>query len=120
MTGSVFGPAPQAQKEDMHVSRGKSDDRCAALRGPPDPTLANLLRWERIKLWDAAQDAMDLIDDRAPATPEAAEQLWTQDIEFAGLVKVMRKHRARIKELQQMEAEATMQIALGTRPASET
>ena len=104
---------------DTQVSRSKDDERYAALRGPPDPTLANLIRWERIKLWDAAQRAMALIADRAPATPEAAEQLWTADTQFAELLMVMRKHRARVVELRQMEADAATPPPPETAPVGE-
>src|SRR3954451_10379461 len=97
----------------MHVNRSNEDERYAALRGPADPTLANLIRWERIKLWDAAQDAMALIEDRAPASAEGSELLWTQDAEFAELLTIMRKHRGRIAELRQMAAEAETYIGPG-------
>jgi len=112
--GSGFRPGERAR--GMHVSRSKDDERYAALRGPPDPTLTNLIRWERIKLWDAAEAAMALIEDRAPATPEAAERLWMTDAEFAELLTIVRKHRARISELRQIEAEAAMEIAPGPPP----
>lgn len=94
------------------MSRSDNDDRFAALRGSGDPTLANMIQWERIKLWDAAREALALIDDRSPATPDVAEALWG-DAEFDELRRIMRKHRARLAELEKMQSEAETELAEG-------
>src|SRR5206468_3054466 len=82
------------------------------LRGGAEPTLENLIRWERIKLWDAAQEAMALIEDRAPASEHEVEALWA-DVEFTVLRETMHKHRARVAELRTMQAETALVIAGG-------
>ena len=99
----------------MHSPREIDDARYAHLRGSSEPSLENLIRWERIKLWDAAQEAMGLIEDRAPATEDEAEALWG-DQEFATLRETMKKHRARIAELHTMQTEAALIVAPGPLP----
>ena len=94
------------------MSRDRDEDRYAALRGPADPTIANMIRWERIKLWAAAQDALALIEAHAPSTPDVAEALWG-DGEFTELRQLMRKHRSRIAELRTMQDEAEVPLADG-------
>jgi hypothetical protein len=91
----------------MQSPREIDDRRYAHLRGPAEPTLGNLIGWERIKLWDAAQEAVAVIEDRAPSTEETAEALWGES-EFATLRETMKKHRARIAELQTMQTEAAL------------
>ena len=96
----------------MHSPRQIDDDRYAHLRGPAEPTVENLIRWERIKLWDAAQKAVALVEDRAPATEYEIEALWT-DVEFSAVRETMKKHRARIAELKTMQAEADLSVPPG-------
>jgi hypothetical protein len=60
----------------MASSREIHDQRYAHLRGRAEPTIENLIRWERIKLWDAEREAMTLIEERAPSTEDEAEALW--------------------------------------------
>lgn len=94
------------------MSRNKDDDRYAALRGAPDPTMGNFIRWERIKLWDAVQDTLALIEERAPAIPDEAEALW-DDPEFSQMVQAMRDRRERLGELRRLQQEAEMEVAPG-------
>ena len=96
----------------MIPSRERDERRFAHLRGPADPTLANLIRWERIKLWEAAQDALALLNDFAPTTEQGVEALWT-DTEFKALRERMKAHRARVAELLRMQSEEALAIPDG-------
>jgi hypothetical protein len=99
----------RTRRVETQSPRVIDDRRYAHLRGRAEPTLGNLIRWERIKLWDAAQAAMALIEDRAPSTEDEAEALWG-DRDFAALRGTMKKHRARIAELERMQAEVALTV----------
>lgn len=81
-----------------------------AVRGEPVATFENLLRWERIKLREAAQDAVKLLEAGAVPTREYLDYRWTSDTRLQELRERMARLRARIAELEAIRAEAAMTI----------
>lgn len=81
-----------------------------ALRGEPIPSIDNFLRWERIKLREAAQDAIRLLESIAQPTREYLDYMFTTDVGMREIRSRIAKHRERIAELEAMKADAAREI----------
>jgi hypothetical protein len=81
-----------------------------SLRGEPVATIDNLLRWERIKLREAAQQAIKTLESGSLPTREYLDYMFTTDVGMKELRARMAKLRERIAELEAMKADAAMDI----------
>ena len=81
-----------------------------ALRGDPVATIDNLLRWERIKLREAAQQAIKTLETGSLPTREYLDYMFNTDVGMKELRTRMAKLRERIAELEAMKADASMEI----------
>ncbi|HYZ61359.1 MAG TPA: hypothetical protein VE650_02815 [Acetobacteraceae bacterium] len=81
-----------------------------ALRGDPVATIDNLLRWERIKLREAAQEAIRTLETGSLPTREYLDYMFNTDVGMRELRTRMAKLRERIAELEAMKADAAMDI----------
>lgn len=95
----------------MRAPREEDDANYQALRGEPVATIANLVRWERIKLREAAQSAVKMLETGSLPTREYLDYMWTTDVGMKELRARMAKLRERITELEMMKADAEMDIA---------
>ncbi len=86
------------------------DENYEALRGEPVATFDNLLRWERIKLREAAQSAVKVLETDSLPTREYLDYMWSTDVGMKELRARMSKLRDRIAELEAMKADAAMEI----------
>lgn len=102
----------------MMESRTGEDVDYEALRGEPIPSIDNLIRWERIKLRDAARDALRLLEGGATPTREYLDYMFSSDIGMRELRARMAKHRERLAELERMRADAAMTIEPPETPAA--
>lgn len=80
-----------------------------ALRGDPVPSVDNFLRWERIKLREASQDAIRLLESTAQPTREYLDYMFTSDVGMREIRARIAKHRERIAELEAMKADAALE-----------
>ncbi len=94
----------------MRGPRQEDDENFEALRGEPVATIDNLLRWERIKLREAAQLAVKTLENGSLPTREYLDYMWSTDVGMRELRTRMTKLRERITELEQIKADATMKI----------
>lgn len=94
----------------MSDTRDGGEAEYEALRGEPIPSIDNLIRWERIKLRDAARDAIQLLEGGALPTREYLDYMFNSDVGMRELRSRMNKHRERLRELEAMRAEARMLI----------
>ncbi len=81
-----------------------------ALRGVPVASIDNLLRWERIRLREAAQEALRVVETNTVPTREYLDYMFSTDIGMKELRARMAKHRERIAELEAMKADAALQV----------
>jgi hypothetical protein len=94
----------------MRGPRQDEDVNYEALRGDPVATIDNLLRWERIKLREAAQQAIKALETGSLPTREYLDYMFNTDIGMKELRARMTKLRERIAELEAMKADAAMDI----------
>ena len=94
----------------MRSPRDDDDGNFQHLRGEPVATIANLLRWERIKLREAAQSAVKILETGSVPTREYLDYMMTTDIGMKELRGRMAKLRERIAELEAIKADAEMEI----------
>ena len=94
----------------MRSPRQDEDANYEGLRGEPVATIDNLLRWERIKLREAAQLAIKTLEAGSLPTREYLDYMWSTDVGMKELRARMAKLRERIAELETIKAEATMKI----------
>ena len=88
----------------------QDDVNYEALRGDPVATIDNLLRWERIKLREAAQEAIRTLETGSLPTREYLDYMFNTDVGMRELRTRMAKLRERIAELEAMKADAAMDI----------
>ncbi len=81
-----------------------------ALRGEQILTIANFLRWERIKLREASREAINLLESAATPTREYLDYMFTSDVGFREIRTRIAKHRDRIAELEAMRAAAALEV----------
>lgn len=81
-----------------------------SLRGEPVATVDNLLRWERIKLREAAQEAVRTLESGSLPTREYLDYMLSADVGMKELRSRMAKHRERIAELEAMKADANAKV----------
>lgn len=94
----------------MREARSETDPDYEALRGNGAPSLDNLIRWERIKLREAAREAVRLLEGGALPTREYLDYMFNSDIGMKELRARMGKHRERLRELQAIKADSEMLI----------
>jgi hypothetical protein len=94
----------------MRSPRHEDDSNYETLRGEPVATMDNLLRWERIKLREAAQAAVKALEAGSLPTREYLDYMWSTDVGMKELRARMAKLRERIAELEAMKADAEMEI----------
>ena len=94
----------------MRSPRDADDAEYEALRGEPIPTIDNLLRWERIKLREAAREAIRTLETGSLPTREYLDYMFSTDIGMRELRARMARLRERIAELEAMRADAAMEI----------
>ena len=94
----------------MRAPRQEDDVNYEALRGEPVATIDNLLRWERIKLREAAQAAIKTLETGSLPTREYLDYMFSTDVGMRELRARMTKLRERIAELEAMKADAAMEI----------
>ena len=80
------------------------------LRRESAASMDDFLRWERIKLRDAAQEAVKTLETDSLATREYLDYMWSTDVGMKELRARMTKLRERIAELEAIKADAAMQI----------
>ncbi len=90
--------------------RSEESSNYEAMRGDPVATIDNLLRWERIKLREAAQEAIKVLETGSLPTREYLDYMWSTDVGMRELRARMAKLRERIAELEAMKADASMEI----------
>lgn len=98
------------EAEVMSQSRSDADPDYEALRSDAAPSLDNLIRWERIKLREAAQEAVRLLEGGAVPTREYLDYMFNSDIGMRELRARMGKHRERLQELEAIKAASEMTI----------
>ena len=103
-------PKPEETPKPMRSPREEDDANYESLRGDPVATIDNLLRWERIKLREAAQSAVKVLETGSLPTREYLDYMWSTDVGMKELRARMAKLRERITELEQMKADAAMEI----------
>ena len=91
----------------MRQSSQDDERKYEALRGDPVATIDNLLRWERIKLREAAQQALEILESNATPTREYLDYMWSTDVGMREVRTRMSKLRDRIAELEAIKADAT-------------
>ncbi len=94
----------------MRGPRQEEDVNYEALRGDPVATIDNLLRWERIKLREAAQQAIKTLENGSLPTREYLDYMFSTDVGMKELRSRMTKLRERIAELEAMKADAALEI----------
>lgn len=95
----------------MGDSRGGRDDiDYESLRGEAVPSIDNLIRWEIIKLCEAARDAVQLLETGVQPTREYLDYMFDSDICMRELRARMAKHRERLEELESMRTYANMAL----------
>ena len=95
----------------MRETRSEVEPDYEALRsGESLPSLDNLIRWERIKLREAAQEAVRLLEGGSVPTREYLDYMFSSDIGMRELRSRMGKHRERLRELEAIKADAEMPI----------
>jgi hypothetical protein len=94
----------------MIQARSDADPDYEALRRDGAPSLDNLIRWERIKLREAAQEAVRILEGGAVPTREYLDYMFNSDIGMKELRARMGKHRERIRELEAIKADAETEI----------
>ncbi|GAC1346605.1 MAG: hypothetical protein NVSMB18_29300 [Acetobacteraceae bacterium] len=94
----------------MRGARGEDDVNYEDVRGDPVATIENLLRWERIKLREAAQAAITALETGSLPTREYLDYMWTTDVGMKELRLRMVKLRERIAELEAIKADAALDI----------
>lgn len=94
----------------MRESSQEDEKNFEVLRGEPVASIDNLLRWERIKLRDAAQQAILALETGGVPTREYLDYMWSTDIGMRELRTRMSKLRERIAELEAIKAEAVMEL----------
>ena len=99
----------------MDDSRDGDDTDYESLRGDAIPSVDNLIRWEKIKLRDAARDAIQLLEGGALPTREYLDYMFNSDVGMRELRARMAKHRERLRELEAMRDDAKMTIPAATR-----
>ena len=94
----------------MRNPLGDSDADYDSLRGDPVPSIDNFLRWERIKLREASQEAIRLLESSAAPTREYLDYMFTTDVGMNEIRARIAKHRSRIAELEAIKAAAEMEV----------
>lgn len=94
----------------MRTTRHGENEEFDGVRGDPVPTIDNLIRWERIKLREAAREAVHTLENGALPTREYLDYMWQTDVGMKELRSRMDKLRARIAELEAIKADAEMQV----------
>ena len=100
----------------MSDLRGGEEADYESLRGDAIPTIDNLIRWEKIKLRDAARDAIKLLEGGALPTREYLDYMFNSDVGMRELRGRLTKHRDRLTELEAIRADAEMYIEPPKRP----
>lgn len=94
----------------MRTTRHGENEDFEGLRGNPEPSIDNLIRWERIKLREAAREAVTALENGAIPTREYLDYMWQSDVGMKELRTRMEKLRGRIAELEAMKADAEMDV----------
>ena len=88
----------------------KPDHELASLRRPFEPTIGHMVRSERIKLRAAAREAVEIIEGEATPTREYLDYMWNRHVGLKSLRTQMTRLRERITELEEIQADAGMEI----------
>ncbi len=94
----------------MRDSTDADDAEFGALRSDSVPSMANFLRWERIKLREASQEAVRLLESTAAPTREYLDYMFTSDVGMSEIRSRIAKHRGRIAELEAIQDAASMTL----------
>ncbi len=94
----------------MSQTRGDTDQDYEGLRRDAAISLESLIRWERIKLREAAIEAVRLLEGGAVPTREYLDYIFNSDIGMKELRARMGKHRERLQELEAIKAASEMTI----------
>ena len=95
----------------MREARSEADLNYETVRGPDaELSIDNLIRWERIKLREAAQEAVRLLEAGAMPTREYLDYMFNSDIGLKELRSRMSKHRERLGELEAIKADSEMKL----------
>lgn len=94
----------------MRTTRHGENEDFEHIRGSPEPTIDNLIRWERIKLREAAREAVRMLETGALPTREYLDYMLQSDVGMKELRTRIDRLRGRIAELQAMKADAEMEI----------
>ncbi len=94
----------------MRDTLDEADADYEAMRGDAVASIDNFLRWERIKLRDASQDAVRLLESTAVPTREYLDYMFTSDVGMNEIRARIRKHRERIAELEAIKANAALEF----------
>ena len=81
-----------------------------AVRGEQALTVDNFIRWERIKLRDAAREAIQLLESGAQPTREYLDYMFNSDVGLREIRTRIAKHTDRIAELEAMRANAGLEV----------
>ena len=87
-----------------------ADPEMATLRRPFEPTIAHMVRAERIKLRAAAREAVEILEGDATPTREYLDYMWNRHVGLKALRTQMTRLRERIAELETIKADAAMEI----------
>ena len=71
-----------------------------AIRGDTALTMANFIRWERIKLREASREAIALLESGASSTREYLDYMFNTDIGLREIRARIAKHQSRLTELE--------------------
>ena len=80
------------------------------VRAEPVQTIDTMLRWERIKLREAAQSAVRLLEAKLQPTREYLDYMWTTDADMKELRVRMTTLRERIADMETIKSDALLQI----------
>ena len=86
------------------------DEKYGELRRESAASMDDFLRWERIKLRDAAREAVTTLETNSLATREYLDYMWSTDVGMKELRARMTKLRVRIAELEAIKAAAALAI----------
>jgi len=94
----------------MRTTRHGENEDYQSVRGEPVATIDNLIRWERIKLREAAREAVRMLETGALPTREYLDYMWHSDVGMKELRVRMTKLRERIAELEAIKADAELSL----------
>jgi hypothetical protein len=94
----------------MRDPRTENEADYETVRGSSTLTVENFIRWERVKLREAARDAIQLLESGAQPTREYLDYMFTSDVGMREIRTRITKHTERIAELETMQRNAALEI----------